>query len=353
MNDISSLCISSSTPIILAIRTIDTTGRKIALVTDNQKLVGVVTDGDVRRWIIKNGSLDMSVSNIMCKAPKFVYQGIDAETEAKNIMYQLTLEAIPVLNKEHVPVDIIFLNNSFNDDLLKQEKINSPVVIMAGGKGTRLFPYTKVLPKPLIPIGDTTILERIINSFRSYGCNDFWLTINYKKGLIKAYFDDICPNFSLKFIEEEQFLGTGGSLFYLKDKINESFFVSNCDILLDVDYAKVMKFHKDNKHDITVVTSLKNFQIPYGVTKIDNNGFIIEMTEKPEFNFQINTGIYVLEPSVLEVIPHNTFYNITELIDTYVSKNKRVGTYPVTEGCWSDMGELGEMDKMINMIGNR
>jgi len=168
--------------------------------------------------------------------------------------------------------------------------------------------------------------------------------------MIKAYFDELEKNYEISYVEEENFLGTGGSLSLLKGKINESFFVSNCDVLVDANYSDILNYHKENKNLITMVTSLKNYQIPYGVIKLSNQGQIVETTEKPEYDYLVNTGFYVLEPETLNDVPKDTFFHITDLINKYIEDGKKVGTYPITENAWLDMGEMKEMDRMMERL---
>lgn len=331
-----------------AIRKLDITARKILLVVEDDILVGTVTDGDIRRWILKNGNLNFEVHNIMNKSP--ISLGMKEMHLAKELMKKKAIESIPIVDDNNRVIDIVFWNDDLDLAVNKYKKISAPVVIMAGGKGTRLYPYTKILPKPLIPIGDSSITERIINRFTKFGCRDFYFTVNYKKNMIKAYFDDLEKNYEISYVEEEKFLGTGGSLSLLRDKIDETFFVSNCDILVDANYVDILNYHKENNNLITIVTSLKNYRIPYGVIKLGDNGQVSGTTEKPEFDYLVNTGFYILEPETLNDVPKNTFFHITDLINKYIEEGKKVGTYPITENAWLDMGELKEMDRMIERL---
>lgn len=342
------LCVNKNLTIKEAIKILDKFGKKILLVIEKNILLGVITDGDIRRWILSNKSLEEKVFEVMNKDFIFLYKG--EKKLAKKIMKEKSIECIPILNSKKEVIDIIFWNDEFKDKINIFNNINVPVVIMAGGKGTRLYPYTKILPKPLIPIEDTPIIERIINRFCEYGCDKFYLTVNYKKNMIKAYFNELDKNYKISYVEEENFLGTGGSLYLLKDKLKETFFVSNCDILIDANYYDILNYHKENKHKITVVTSLKNYTIPYGVIELSKDGNIKKTSEKPEYNFLVNTGMYILEPEVLEDIPENEFFHITNLIDNYIKDGKKVGTYPVTDNCWLDMGEFKEMERMVERI---
>lgn len=351
MDDLQNICVEEGTSISDSIKKLDEAGEKIVLVTKDNKLTGTITDGDVRRWILRKGSFEEGVCKMMHKNPKVVSVG---ETEkAKQMMLEFHVEAIPVVDNNNVPVDIIFLRDIIEPGQKQYEQINVPVVIMAGGKGTRLYPYTNVLPKPLIPIGSTTILERIIDSFRKNGCDNFWLTLNYKKNLIKAYLDEKEKTYSIQYAEEETFRGTCGGIRLLQDKLKGTFFVSNCDVLLDIDYAELLRFHQTNNNEITVVTSLKHMQIPYGVIELEKGGNIERMVEKPSFNYNINTGIYVMEPSVIKDIPPDHVFHMNDLMNKLLKGKRKVGAYPVTEQCWQDMGEIGEMQKMLDSFQNK
>lgn len=346
--DIQELLVSTDTSIKKCINLLDQTAKKIVIIVEGKKLIGVITDGDIRRWILKNGSLDENVDSIMNRSPIYLRQG-DAY-RAEQVMREKLIEAIPILSEQNEIVDIIFWHDTFNKKLNHYSVLDNPVVIMAGGKGTRLYPYTRILPKPLIPIGEVSIVERIINNFLEFGCSSFFLTVNYKKNMIKAYFEELDNAYNITYVEEEKFLGTGGSLYLLKDEIKDTFFVSNCDILVDANYSDILKYHKENKNKITMVTSLKNYVIPYGVINLNSEGLIKTITEKPEYNYQVNTGLYILEPETLEQIPENTFFHITDLINKYIEQGERVGVYPITENAWLDMGEIKEMQRMIEKL---
>ncbi len=345
--NVKDLFVSDNMCIRDALKKLDDTGYRILLVVENEILIGVITDGDVRRWIIKNGNLYDTVDKIMNKSPKFIfdYNLVDIKKALRDKM----VDALPVVNDKFKVVDIIFWNDNFESNRIKY-KINNHVVIMAGGKGTRLEPYTKVLPKPLIPISEIPIVERIINKFTDFGCTDFSLTVNYKKNMIKAYFNEINYDYNINFVDEEKPLGTAGSLSLLCDKLNDTFFVSNCDILIDGNYYDMIKYHKTNNNKITLITSLKHIKLPYGVIDLNANGIITKVVEKPEFDYLVNTGMYILEPEVLKDIPKDTFFHITDLIDMYITKGIKIGAYPVGDKDWLDMGELKEMENMIERL---
>jgi dTDP-glucose pyrophosphorylase len=345
--DIQRLFINKDTLIREAIEKLDKTAQKILIVVENKKLIGVVTDGDIRRWILKSGDLSSSVKMIMNTTP--VYLNEKNKAKANEIMKKFRIESIPLVNEYNEVIDVIFWNDLYDDRFNYFNTSNIPVVIMAGGKGTRLQPYTKIIPKALIPIGDIPIVERIINKFLEFKFSNFYISINDKKEIIKAYFNQEL-SYNIYFIEEGKPLGTAGSLNLLNDNTANTFFVSNCDILVEANYSKILEYHKDHNNKITVVTALKNYTIPYGVFSIDKDGDIQTIDEKPNCEFLVNTGMYVLEKEALKYIPKNIFFNMTDLILECLSKGDKVGTYPVTDNDWLDMGEFKELKNMMEKL---
>lgn len=234
---------------------------------------------------------------------------------------------------------------------IKKFDIEIPVVIMAGGLGTRLSPYTKILPKPLIPVGDYPIAEHIIHQFCLYGCRQYYMIVNYKRNMIKAYFDELDKKYQIDFIMEEKPLGTGGGISLLKGKIKNTFVLTNCDILIDDDLTKAYRQHTQSGNLITMVCSLKNFTIPYGVVNIGEDGIIQSMQEKPHMSFFTNTGCYFVEPEVIENLEYNKSADFPTVIEQYRQAGKKVGYYPIGEDAWLDMGQLDELEKMRARLG--
>ncbi|MFA9376163.1 MAG: nucleotidyltransferase family protein [Lachnotalea sp.] len=339
--------ITQDIPIREAIEQLDQTAKKILLVVDQEKLIGIVTDGDIRRWILKNGDFSSPVCAIMNTSP--ISLRIEDKLKGGELMKKYSIEAIPLVSDKNEVVDILFWNEA--DNSLSHNDIISetPVVIMAGGKGTRLYPYTKIVPKPLIPIGDISIVERIMNQFIEYKFKEFYLTINYKKEMIKAYFNGELP-YHLNFLEEEKPMGTAGALVLAKDYIKDSFFVSNCDILVDINYADLLLYHKTRKHKLTIVTAIKTYEIPYGVVTLGENGCIETLSEKPKYEMLVNTGLYVLEEEILKYIPSDQYFDMTDLIKECLIHGEQVGAYPVMDSTWLDMGEFEEMKNMAERL---
>ena len=341
------IIIKSNISIQKAMSALDETSEKCLLVIDNdKKLLGTLTDGDIRRSILHGMKFSADVSSVYNKKP-VVLSLHNKKEEGLKLLQKYRLNLIPVVDPDNVVVDYVTyrdfdLGTSF--DLLN----NIPVVIMAGGKGSRLDPFTKILPKPLVPIKDKPIIEHIVNSFMNYGCKNYYLTINYKAEIIKAYFKEIGHDYSIEFIKEDHPLGTAGSLRLLIDRFSQPFFVTNCDIIINTDYISLYDFHIKGEYDITLVASSKEYQIPYGTCKINQDGHLMKLEEKPKYNLLINTGLYILNPSVLELIPEKKIYHITELIGSVKDEGKNVGVYPVEDDAWIDVGEWTEYKKAIN-----
>lgn len=303
---------------------------------------GTITDGDLRRHIIEDGNLDTCVSKIMNRHPFVSYGHLTQNEDLKKIMENRYISAIPILNEESKLIGV----TTKYDNKEKIKPINVPVVIMAGGKGTRLKPFTNILPKPLIPVGDKTITERIMDKFIENGCHDFYLIVNYKKEFIKTYFSEALPDFKIHYIDENEFYGTGGGLSLCKNMFNTTFIMTNCDILIDDSYYKYVEEHKKHGNLVTVVTVKKVIQLPYGVVHSDENGNIVCMEEKPQYTFLTNTGFYIIEPEFVELIPESKFIHMPELLKKCMDKGYRIGTYCIDEQKWMDMGQIDELEKM-------
>lgn len=255
---------------------------------------------------------------------------------------------MPVVDDDGNLLEVYFWKDLFGPKKANEiSKIAIPVVIMAGGKGTRLAPLTNIYPKALIPIGEKTIIETIMDKFLTYDCHDFYLSINYKADTIKNYFDHIQnKDYHMTYFQEDKPMGTAGSLRLLKGKINTTFFVSNCDILINEDYSNILDYHRNNKNELTIVAAMKTYSIPYGTIITGDNGLLQSIEEKPTLSFKINTGLYILEPSILERIP-NGFFHITNLMEKLQKEGRRVGVYPISQNDWIDMGDWGQYLKLI------
>ncbi len=335
--------IHQSTTLLEAFKKMDAIDKKLLLVLDNDGMFkGLISAGDIQRSIIANKPLNTEVKDILRTDIKIAKPSDTPET-IKKMMFDFRMEFCPVVNSKNEILDIYFWEDVFTQkERTPNKKFNLPVIIMAGGMGTRLKPLTNVLPKPLIPIGEKTMLEEIFERFGRYGCNSFNISVNYKADLIEYYINSLNLPYTINYFREEKPLGTAGSLHLLKGKINSTFFVTNCDILIEQDYSEILDYHNENKNDITIIAALKNYLIPYGTIETGENGKLLSLTEKPELTFKINSGMYILEPHLLNEIPENEFFHINSLIEKIQLHGGKVVVFPVSEKSWIDIGEWNE-----------
>lgn len=309
------------------------------LIDSERKLTGCITDGDIRRFLLNGGKMSEKAIEAANKLPR-VATSIEKAKEQYHAKY---LAYIPILDENNRIIDI------YSGDNINGKKYNPlyiPVVINAGGKGTRLDPFTRVLPKPLIPVGDLPIIELIMQEYQKYNCNEFHIIVNYKKDLMKAYFAENERDYNIFWYDEEKPLGTGGGLSLLKGKFKSTFFFANCDALLTANYESMVKFHKENGNAITMICAYKNLNIPYGVVEMGTNGIIEDMKEKPLISFLTNTGIYIVEPEVVDDMTDGESIGFPDVVERQKNKGRKVAVFPVSENDWMDMGQISELEKM-------
>ncbi len=337
--------------VVDAMKKIDATAKGIIFVVDSTNhLIGSLTDGDVRRFILKTGNLEGTVSQMMNKCVRYIKPG--EEQKAYELMRSESIRVVPIVD-ENLCIKDILIDGIQEERIVDHNALKGvPVIVMAGGRGTRLYPYTKILPKPLIPIGDIPILQRILDRFNQYGADQFYITINYKKEIIKAFFNELNPSYKIEFVEEYEPMGTAGSIRLIEKAFSRPLIVTNCDILINVDYGKLMQYHEKTKNDITIVSSLKVTTIPYGVIYAEQNGVISSMSEKPQLSHFINTGMYVVNPEFFDRIPEDRVFHMTDLADCLLTEGRKVGMYPISENSYLDMGQFEEMKKMEERINN-
>lgn len=349
---ISGISIVPKASLLEALRLMDELERKLLLVIDGAAYRGVISVGDVQRALIGGKGLECLIEDVLRPNARVVKECAE-KSAIKSQMLELRTEFMPIVNDVGGLVDVIFWDEVISSEVLGFKQFDAPVVVMAGGKGTRLKPFSNILPKPLFPIGEHTILEEIIGRFQRHGCKEFWLSVNYKADFIRNYVDQIEPKLlGVHYFQEDQPLGTAGSLHLIRDQIKETFFVSNCDIIIDADYGEILQYHSDEKNEITLVAALKEVSIPYGTVEAGEGGQLLNFKEKPNLNFMINTGLYVLEPSLLNEIPENEFFHITQLIDQVRERGGKVGVFPVSEKSWCDIGEWQEYNRTIGILGS-
>ena len=320
--DIRKVCIESQTSVLSALKQMDAVKHRLLIVTDGGKFRSMLSIGDIQRAIIRGVEMDSPVASILRDKTK-VATIHDSRDDVEKYVKEHKTEFMPIVNDEGIIVDVLLWEELSQADIIhRSAEFNLPVIIMAGGKGTRLRPLTNVLPKPLIPIGEQTILEDIMDRFVECGCHEFYISVNYKADTIKRYMSNLDkPQYHITYFQEDKPLGTAGSLHLLKDKINNTFFVSNCDIIIEEDYGETLETKEE--------------------------GLLSDIKEKPEYTFKINTGMYILEPGLINEIPQNEFYHITFLIEKLMKEGRRVGVYPINEGSWIDVGNWNEYLKYV------
>lgn len=349
-SEIKNRIIAKDESLLLALKRMDEQKVKTLFVFDDECFQGLLTLGDIQRAIIKNVALTEPLSLVLCKDKVYGYVN-EGEVSIKDKMRRMRAEVMPILDEKGELVDVWFWDDLFmSSEITERSQIDLPVVIMAGGKGTRLKPITNVIPKPLVPIGDKTILEEILDRFEEIGCRKFYMSVNYKSDMMRFYLDQLEHKYDVDFFMEDKPLGTIGSVALLKGKINSPFFVSNCDIVIDQDMRDVYDYHCENHNDLTIVTAVKSFRIPYGVIETGKDGLMTTLKEKPELTYMINTGVYILNPGCIDEIPQGEFFHITQLMEKIKARGGRVGCFPVSEHAWKDMGEWPEYLKMIDVL---
>lgn len=346
MNYSKDLLITEEFTIKEALEVIDNGLKRIAIVVDSfGKLLGTLNDGDIRRALLKENSLNSSIKNIYHRNPSVCNindsKNTIIETALKNKVYQ-----IPIVDDEYKLVDVEDLAT-----LLSSKNKKNKVVLMAGGLGTRLQPLTNDIPKPLLKVGTKPILETIIENFSNYGFKDIIISVNYKADMIKNYFQDGSKfGVNIEYLEENKRLGTAGALSLLKEDINEPFFVMNADLLTNVNFEQLLDFHIQGNSTTTMCVREYDFQVPYGVIKTKDDR-IESISEKPIHKFFVNAGIYLLSPEILKFIPNNTFYDMPTLFEELIEKEYNVLSFPIHE-YWLDIGRVVDYERANNEYAN-
>ena len=333
-----------------ALDTLKKEGKRCLVVLDkNKKLLGTLTDGDLRVAILNGIDLKKTIEGLYNKKPKTIdFSQVKNFSLIKKIFTKYSIDLIPVLNKKKV-CGIIYWSEFFKNE--ETEKNIFDVVIMAGGKGTRLLPFTKVLPKPLIPINNKPIIDHILESFQNVNIKNFWLSLNFKSKILKTYLNSSSKRKNVKFLTEKNPLGTIGSLSLLPtENISENFIVSNCDILINTNINELFEHHKTQKAYLTIVVVKKTFKIPYGSCNINHNGILKKIEEKVENNYFVNTGFYVFNKKTINLINKNSKLDFNDLVTMLKKKNKKIVCFPIEEKNWSDFGNWSQYNEETSKL---
>ena len=343
------ILISEDISLEAAMKRMTKSGKKCLIVVNEGKFIGTLSDGDIRKALLANKSIDSPIKGIFNENSFSVIEGEFSNEDLRKVFLEQKYDLIPVLDNNNIVIDLVVWGDLFQPKPTSHKR-DMPVVIMAGGKGSRLKPFTNILPKPLIPLNDKTVIEKILDSFTDSGFHNFFLTVNFKGKILAAFFEELEPDYSISFVEEQTPLGTAGSLYMLKKELKSTFLLTNCDVILDLDHEDLIDFHNKNNCEITLVASAKKLTVPYGACEIDKEGFLSKISEKPSLDYLINTGLYVVEPSALNEIPDGEFFHITDLIAKVKSKGKKVGVFPIEDGAWIDIGQWDEYRSALKRL---
>ncbi|WAA09799.1 nucleotidyltransferase family protein [Fervidibacillus albus] len=341
MKNWQSISVKPSETLLNTMKIIDQSALQFAVVVDEKKhLLGTVTDGDIRRSILRGNNLEVAIRNVMNPKPMIAKIG-KKYSDYHQIMKKNNLRQLPIVNEKNQIVDILFLDkNHVNHN-------ENVVVLFVGGLGTRLRPLTNDIPKPMLKVGGKPILETIIEGFKQYGYKNFILSVNYKKEIIQDYFQNgQAFGVSIRYIEEEKRMGTAGALSLLREKPTKPIFVMNGDLLTQVNFKQLMDFHLQHQSIATMCVREYEYQIPYGVIETEETK-LVSIREKPIHKSFVNAGIYVLSPEALDYIPHNKYYDMPELFGKLIEDNKRTTVFPIRE-YWLDIGRVDDFVKANN-----
>jgi len=323
-------------------------GRSLIVVSNKKILKGILSSADLRKAILNHSITNEKINKIYNKKPRFIFSD-EIQKKIKKISPNLKkFSIIPIIDRKTKKIINVLDSEKLNllNVKKKNKKLNVSVVIMAGGKGTRLMPYTSVLPKPLLPINQKPAINHIIERFMKHRTEKFFITLNYKSEILKTYLKDLGKINPLITIQEKKPLGTAGSLFLIKDKIKNDFFLTNCDTIVEENYHDIYKYHKTNKNDVTIVAAKKKFKIPYGVCDIKEN--IFSMQEKPELKYNVNTGFYIISKNCLKILKKEEYLDFNDFLYKCKQHQKKIGIFKIKEKSWIDVGQMREYKDNLN-----
>ncbi len=344
------LIISNNLSIKDAIKKVELSGQRCVYIERKNKLIGSLTDGDLRKLIIKNTNLNQKITKFYNKNPKFLEKKNFSINKAKKILLKYKIDTLPITKNKKI-IQVITWRDIVKNKI--PSKKNS-IFIIAGGRGERLMPFTSILPKPLIPVNGVPIIKLIINSFNSENVKEIYVSVNYKNSIIKSYVDSEIKDKRIIFLKEKKPLGTIGSLKLANEKnLSNNIIVSFCDIFFQNNMKNVLDFHENHKNDLTIVVAQKKIQIPYGVCKISKKGNFIKINEKPTTKQFVNVGYYIMNKKMLKFIPRGKKMDVTELIKKIKSNRKKIKIYPINDENWFDVGQWSNYKKTIdNYLGS-
>lgn len=329
------ILINQNETIFSAMKLMNATGQICLIVIDNlNKFKGVITDGDIRRSLLKQNDLKKKIIQITNKKPLYHKKNLKISNKIKNFISRNKHLIVPIINNKNIPVDYI----SYNENLTRNESEfeQNKILIMAGGVGTRMKPFTNILPKPLVPYKNKPMILNIMDGFKKYNFNNFIISINKKEKILNVFLNQFKNSYNFEYLKESSPLGTAGCLKQINFK--EDFFLINCDTYLRINLQNLLKFHKNTNSLITLVAGIKYFDVSFGECILDNSGNLKKILEKPKKSFLSNTGLYVLKPEVKKYLPNKIKFDMNELISRIIKQKKKITVFPIANNDWKDTG---------------
>lgn len=338
MRDIEKIKIFTTSTIEKSLSVIDSGAVKIALVVDTgDKFLGTLSDGDIRRGLLRKKTLNDTIEDIYFKSPITAKKG-SSRDELLSLCSINKISQVPIIH-DHKVIDLFI-----TDDELSRKEHENNVILMVGGLGARLRPLTEKTPKPMLNVGDKPILQTIVKGFVNSGFTNITMCLGYKANLIQDYFQDGSDfGASINYVIEEKRMGTAGALTLLRKSLNKPFFVMNGDLLTNINFEKMLDFHELNNSQATMGVREYDIEVPFGVVNL-NNEIIASIEEKPVHSFFVNAGVYLLEPDCIDLIPNDEFYDMPSLFEKLIKNNKKTISFPLKE-YWLDIGRVVDYEK--------
>ena len=333
--NIKKILINQNDIISNAMKKMNMTGHVCLVVIDQfKKLKGTITDGDIRRNLLKDNNLKKKINTIYNKRPIFLKKNQKLNSKINNFLKRNKHIIVPIVNGKNIPVSFISLKDEFKDKYKQYE--NNHILIMAGGAGTRMKPFTDILPKPLVPYKGKPMILNIMDNFKKHNFNNFIISINKKEKILDIFLNQFKNNYKLEYFKETSPLGTAGCL--KKINFEKDFFLTNCDTYLNINLQNLLKFHKNSRSFITMVASIKSLNLSFGECQLDKHGGLKKILEKPQKNFLTNTGLYILRPEIKDYLPKKNKFGMDEVISSILKLKKKISVFPVSNHDWKDTG---------------
>jgi len=332
---IKNILINQDDTIFNAMKKMNRTGHICLLVIDKfKKLKGTITDGDIRRNLLKDNNLKKKISSIYNKKYFILKKNQKLTDKMNNHIMRNKHIIVPVVNHKKIPISYISFKEKLNNKGKKFEP--NQILIMAGGVGTRMRPFTYILPKPLVPFKGKPMILNIMDNFRRYNFNNFTITLNKKEKILDIFINQFKNNYIFDYFKETKPLGTAGCL--KKINFKNDFFLTNCDTYININLQNLLKFHKSSKSMITMVASIKSLNLSFGECVLDNSGKLKKILEKPKKNFLANTGLYIIKPDIKKYLPKKNYFGMDEVISSVLKSKKKISVFPIPNDDWKDTG---------------